>query len=327
MRIQRIPFIRNYRVFRNFTWGADLPDFGRFNLIYGWNGSGKTALSTLFRHLQTKQNIAEGDVQFLIDDHPLDGKAIDSVALPQVRVFNRDGVRRSIFEIPNEQLPPIYFFGEDSAEKQKQIEALKRDAEDAANERSSLEEKYRAASADLETFCTDRAREIKNLLTAPGGGAYNTYDARRFKETIADVLARAPQEQPLTDDERQRYLATKEDMPKEKILAISVHCLDFDEFSRRAMRFLSTTVLSRALAELGVPLEAADERGGKEAIRADDEVVAASEVRRLEERVRELERLLGRKTIEVEILKEALELARAKKPILLSHSPGPGDIR
>jgi CO dehydrogenase/acetyl-CoA synthase gamma subunit (corrinoid Fe-S protein) len=29
-----------------------------------------------------------------------------------------------------------------------------------------------------------------------------------------------------------------------------------------------------------------------------------------------LERLLGRKTMEVEILKEALDLARAKKPIL-----------
>ena len=34
-------------------------------------------------------------------------------------------------------------------------------------------------------------------------------------------------------------------------------------------------------------------------------MVAASEVRRLEERVRELERLLGRKAMEVEILKEA----------------------
>ena len=54
--------------------------------------------------------------------------------------------------------------------------------------------------------------------------------------------------------------------------------------------------------------------GGKEAVRADDDVVAASAVRRLEERVRELERLLGRKTMEVEILKDALDLARAKKP-------------
>jgi transposase InsO family protein len=36
-------------------------------------------------------------------------------------------------------------------------------------------------------------------------------------------------------------------------------------------------------------------------------------MRRLEERVRDLERLLGRKTMENEILKEALDLARAKK--------------
>jgi transposase-like protein len=52
--------------------------------------------------------------------------------------------------------------------------------------------------------------------------------------------------------------------------------------------------------------------GGKEAVRADEDVVAASEVRRLEERIRDLERLLGRKTMEVEILKEALDLARVK---------------
>jgi transposase len=67
--------------------------------------------------------------------------------------------------------------------------------------------------------------------------------------------------------------------------------------------------------------------GGREAVRVDDNVVAAPEVRRLEERVRELQRLLGRKTMEVEILKQALDLARAKKPILLSPSPLPGNTR
>jgi transposase-like protein len=43
--------------------------------------------------------------------------------------------------------------------------------------------------------------------------------------------------------------------------------------------------------------------GGKQAIRADEDVVPASEARKLEDRVRELERLLGRKTMEVEILR------------------------
>jgi transposase len=60
--------------------------------------------------------------------------------------------------------------------------------------------------------------------------------------------------------------------------------------------------------------------GGREAVRADDEVVPAAQLRRLEERVRDLERLLGRTTMDNEILKEALDLARAKKAILLSSS-------
>jgi transposase len=56
--------------------------------------------------------------------------------------------------------------------------------------------------------------------------------------------------------------------------------------------------------------------GGHAAVAADEDVVATSQVRDLEKRVRELERLLGRKTMEVEILKEALVLARPKKQTL-----------
>ena len=40
------------------------------------------------------------------------------------------------------------------------------------------------------------------------------------------------------------------------------------------------------------------------------------EVRKLEARIRELERQLGRKTMEVEILKEALDRTQAKKLVL-----------
>jgi transposase len=56
--------------------------------------------------------------------------------------------------------------------------------------------------------------------------------------------------------------------------------------------------------------------GGREAVAADEDVVGTSRVRELERRVRDLERLLGRKTMEAEILREALDLARAKKPTL-----------
>ena len=59
--------------------------------------------------------------------------------------------------------------------------------------------------------------------------------------------------------------------------------------------------------------------GGQEAVRAEDQVVAVAEVRELKRQIRALERLLGKKTLENEILREALALAKSKK--LLSRAP------
>ena len=59
--------------------------------------------------------------------------------------------------------------------------------------------------------------------------------------------------------------------------------------------------------------------GGKEAIKADEQVVSSAEVRALEKRIRELERVLGKKTLENEILKEAVKVAHEKK--LISQLP------
>ena len=60
--------------------------------------------------------------------------------------------------------------------------------------------------------------------------------------------------------------------------------------------------------------------GGSVAVTGDDDVTSNKKVRQLEERIRELERQLGRKTMEVEILREALDKSRSKKPTLLAGS-------
>ena len=59
--------------------------------------------------------------------------------------------------------------------------------------------------------------------------------------------------------------------------------------------------------------------GGKEAVRVDEDVVGSSEVKPLERRIRELERVLGKKTLENEILREAVKVAHEKK--LISRLP------
>lgn len=62
------------------------------------------------------------------------------------------------------------------------------------------------------------------------------------------------------------------------------------------------------------------EQGGLRGLEADEAVVPESEVKQLRAQVRELQRLLGKKTMEAEILKDALDLARSKKLLLPSRS-------
>lgn len=64
------------------------------------------------------------------------------------------------------------------------------------------------------------------------------------------------------------------------------------------------------------------EEGGIQGIRSEEEVVPKSQVKELERRVQQLERMLGKKTLENEILREAVKLAREKK--LISRQPLPG---
>ena len=63
------------------------------------------------------------------------------------------------------------------------------------------------------------------------------------------------------------------------------------------------------------------EQGALTATQAEEEVVPASAFRAQREQIRELQRLLGKKTLEAEILKEALEIAaQSKKRTLRSLS-------
>jgi transposase len=55
-----------------------------------------------------------------------------------------------------------------------------------------------------------------------------------------------------------------------------------------------------------------DEASSK-GLRGNERVVPESEVKKLQKRIRELERMLGKKTMEVEILQEAVAIAREKK--------------
>jgi transposase len=68
-------------------------------------------------------------------------------------------------------------------------------------------------------------------------------------------------------------------------------------------------------------------QGALTAAGAEEAVVPASDYRALQAQLREMQRLLGKKTMEAEILKEALEVAAQKKPLLRALSSSLDDGR
>lgn len=61
------------------------------------------------------------------------------------------------------------------------------------------------------------------------------------------------------------------------------------------------------------------EQGELESMTSEEDVIAVSKMKEMQNRIKSLERILGRKTEEVEILKEAVRIAREKK--LISQKP------
>lgn len=251
MRITRLDKAKDYRIFRNFSWpAASLPEFARFNVIYGWNGAGKTSLSNIFRHIQRKQALKDGQIEILVNQTRVNGADFDKAPLPAVRVFNRDTVDRNVFEAPHQQLPPVFFLGEDSVEKQKRIEELKAQHALQSQGVTRWTQKKADATNVLETFCSEEAKGIKNLLTVAGGGPYNNYNAAHFKAAIQRLAATLPLPERLTDQQRQQHLATKSGKAMEKVAKPSISFPDFTGLVSRTQAILEHSIVSSVIAEL-----------------------------------------------------------------------------
>ncbi|MEX2135779.1 MAG: AAA family ATPase [Chloroflexota bacterium] len=291
MKVTRISKIEGHRVFREFTWPADLRSFGQFNLIYGWNGSGKTTLSSLFGHLQTRSGVAQGNVEFEIDGAKVSGHDLVTARLPTVRVFNRDFIASTIVAA-GERMDPIYYFGEDSVEKQKQVEKLKDELVRAEKEVARVRtEKSRAENA-LDDLCINKARVIKELLISSHAPKYNNYDKRLFKQTIAQQTEASAAAALLPDDDKEKLRKQKDAQPRDTVPGVAVQVTEFDGLAIEAEVLLQRSVVSQVIDELvgdgevgawvqkGLALHSGDRKTDK--CRFCDQPLPAARVHRLE---------------------------------------------
>lgn len=173
--IRRIDRIKSFGVFADFQWPVGLPEFKQFNLIYGWNYSGKTTLSRAFRCFEQKQphvDFADAQVQFRAEDGTVHHLAVPQAA-PVFRVFNSDFVHENLFFDSGSATPTLVLSAQDIA-KQETLKAKRTERAELALSKDSNNDKMTEKAAAIERALTSYARDsIKNPLARPN---YNKTD-------------------------------------------------------------------------------------------------------------------------------------------------------
>ena len=251
MKIKKICKVKDYRIFRDFSWPASLPEFKDFNLIYGWNRSGKTILSNIFRDLERKRvSVIGSDFHIETENGIIRSETLGATTnLPSVRVFNREFVVENVFTASGD-VSPIFVLGEDSIEKQKEIDKLKGQLTEKQKEATTKRTEVQEAERGLDSLNIEKAREIKRLLSSSGQNPYNNYDKALFKNKCQELKNQDRQTFILSDAAKKTFEKQKEASPKDTIPLVDFSFVDIDNLVSSVNDILSKTVLSKVIERL-----------------------------------------------------------------------------
>lgn len=160
--ITKINRIKDFGVFKNFN-GSALPEFKTFNLFYGWNYSGKTTLSRIFRCLE-KGKLHDDYKTATFELANETGKFDHTFSLvSNIRVFNSDFIRENL-KWDADNIEPILLLGAENIELQKKLEEATNKLRDSEEKLSTVRKDKGDKEKKLKKALTDKARLIKTLL-------------------------------------------------------------------------------------------------------------------------------------------------------------------
>nr|MBC8488342.1 AAA family ATPase [Bacteroidota bacterium] len=244
--IKRVAKIKKFGSFNDFTWNSQIPDFKKFNLIYGWNYSGKTTLSRIFQCFenQYKHPDFENSEFSLIDK---DSSSYNEYRLDfpfPIRVFNTDFVKNNIKW--DEELESIVLIGKENIELQNKLSELNKQLEIVNSELNELEKNYDPINNKIEDGKTKTARSIKNDFNIPN------FDKRNFQEYIDNTID-SPTTYILSEEKRQdlrkQYFSTEihEKLP---LIHYLLGYFDYEDLYQECKRELSVIVFAEIINKL-----------------------------------------------------------------------------
>ena len=205
MKIKKIKKLHNHRIFRDFEWrGNNPPQFERKNLIYGWNGTGKSTLSELFRAIEKRKNIAEGEVVFDFEDiGTVRGDEIESKSetLPDVRVFNAKYVKENVY-LSTGKFDPIYILGEGRIDEEQKLKLKEKELNDLTKPINDSAKAKKVANDNRDRHCIEMGRSIKNLLLVTKNDYYISYNKAKYNSKAERMNPEDIERKTLTEERK-----------------------------------------------------------------------------------------------------------------------------
>lgn len=138
--IKRINSIKKFGIYESYKWDNSMLDFQKYNLIFGWNYSGKTTFSRIFRCLELESlhpDFSCGKFEFELEDGTKKSETNLSKSL-EIRVFNSDYIEDNIRWRGG--LEPILILGEQNVKVQEELDEKKEAHQLKLTEKGSLED-------------------------------------------------------------------------------------------------------------------------------------------------------------------------------------------
>ena len=202
---QKVSKLKKFGIFRDFSWSSDTPDFARFNLIYGWNKSGKTTFSRIFstcekKTTEFKQYPKDGEFEIKTDSTTLKNTDVATNSLP-IKVFNEDFINENISFDPSDSCNPIIYVSEEDIESKKMLEQL-RLAKTTIGKTFEEAKKNKTAKEEVKSsFLTGLGREIANILFD------KSYNKTKAENKINSIGVDNFADKTLSDEDKKKYEA------------------------------------------------------------------------------------------------------------------------
>src|SRR5690606_36991150 len=223
---------------------SSVQNFVRYNLLYGWNASGKTTLSrifSLFEEGSPSKLPAGARARIRMGEDVLDSAREEDRRRVNVRVFNRDFIDLNL-QADYTQAPALFIVGKENIRLSNRIASLTRRRSRVATMYRAVEKDRNEASAAREKAATNLARECATMLGVRDFRAPNL-------KALADSLA-TPEDSILSEAALQAAVAQARDVSQFSRIDRLPTLLAPPALSEEIARLLSQTPKRSALKRL-----------------------------------------------------------------------------